>query len=256
MITLSIVSHGHSLLIHPLIDQLLVLDEVKAIIVTHNIVEAQPIIPRDRVFVIDNPSPKGFGANHNAAFAFSRAHGLESDYFCVLNPDISLEGNPFPALMNALQGPDTIMVGPQVVATNHHVEDSARYFPTLTSLLKKAIGLFVQRGPDIASAQSDLAEQSNPDWLAGMFMLFTTSGYQTLGGFDESYYLYYEDVDICARIWKSGKKLHYCSEVSVIHDARRASRKNLRFFKWHVTSLIRFMLKHGGYKRPSSHPIP
>jgi GT2 family glycosyltransferase len=121
----------------------------------------------------------------------------------------------------------------------------------MASLLKKSVGLFRQDRSDTVVLQDDADERSNPDWLAGMFMLFTKAGYQALGGFDENFFLYYEDVDICARIWKSGKKLRYCPDVSVIHDARRASHKNLRFFKWHFTSLIRFLLKHGGYKRPA-----
>ena len=251
MINISIVSHGHNLIIPPLITHLLALDEVACIFVTHNIPQGHPIIACDRVVVIDNPSPKGFGANHNAAFVFAGQHAPNADYFCVLNPDISLVDNPFPSLITALETPDVIMAGPQVIAPNHRVEDSARYFPTMASLLKKSVGLFRQGRSDIVVLQDDPDERSNPDWLAGMFMLFTKAGYQALGGFDENFFLYYEDVDICARIWKSGKKLRYCPDVSVIHDARRASHKNLRFFKWHFTSLIRFLLKHGGYKRPA-----
>ena len=250
MINISIVSHGHTLIIPPLIEQLLALDEVACIFVTHNIAEQHPILAGERVVVIDNPIPKGFGANHNAAFVLARQRRLQAEYFCVLNPDISLVGNPFPALMAALQSPPIIMAGPQVIAPNHRVEDSARYFPTVASLLKKAVRLVTKGGSDPASLPLDPDERTKPDWLAGMFMLFTTPGYQALGGFDESYFLYYEDVDICAQIWKSGQRLIYCPEVSVIHDARRASHKNVRFFIWHLSSLIRFMIKHGGYKRP------
>ncbi len=250
MINISIVSHGHTLIIPPLIEQLLALDEVACIFVTHNIAEEPPVLARERVVVIDNPVPKGFGANHNAAFVLARQRRLQAEYFCVLNPDISLVGNPFPALIAALQTPDAVMAGPQVIAPNHHVEDSARYFPTLASLLKKAVGLLTKWGADATPFPLDPGERSNPDWLAGMFMLFKSSGYRALGGFEESYFLYYEDVDICARIWKSGQRLLYCPDASVIHDARRDSHRNFRFFKWHFTSLIRFMIKHGGYKRP------
>ncbi|NDB69651.1 MAG: glycosyltransferase family 2 protein, partial [Methylocystaceae bacterium] len=111
MINISIVSHGHNLIIPPLISQLLSLDEVACIFVTHNIAQEQPIIASNRVVVIDNPSPKGFGANHNAAFAFARQHGLQADYFCVLNPDITLVGDPFSSLIAALKATDIIMAG-------------------------------------------------------------------------------------------------------------------------------------------------
>ena len=161
MINISIVSHGHALIIPPLLEQMLALDEVACIFVTHNIAEEHPIQAAGRVVVIDNPTPKGFGANHNAAFAMARQQGCRADYFCVLNPDISLIGNPFPALIAALQTPDMLMAGPQVLSPAHQIEDSARYFPTVTSLLKKAIGLLARGNGGAAPHDADPRERAN-----------------------------------------------------------------------------------------------
>jgi GT2 family glycosyltransferase len=60
------------------------------------------------------------------------------------------------------------------------------------------------------------------DWVAGMFLLIRTEAFRALGGFDEGFHLYYEDVDFCARAWKAGWKVQVHPEVSVIHDAQRA----------------------------------
>ncbi|MGN5480586.1 glycosyltransferase [Cupriavidus basilensis] len=73
---------------------------------------------------IINPVPKGFGENHNAAFA--RAEG---QYFCVMNPDIRLKGNPLNALVCATWHKPKGVAGPRVVSPTGTLEDSARRVP-------------------------------------------------------------------------------------------------------------------------------
>jgi len=186
--------------------------------------------------VIRNKIPKGFGANHNQAFKVAIG-----DYFCVLNPDVRLITNPFQMLQKELIHLSGGVIAPIVLSPDFKVEDSIRYFPTLNSLVKKFFKFndgryfFSENSPTLAV-----------DWVAGMFMLFKSKDFLSLGGFDEEYFLYYEDVDICLRLWKSGKKVLACPQVRIIHDAQRQSRKNLKYMKWHLTSMIRYFLKHFG----------
>jgi hypothetical protein len=79
-----------------------------------------------------------------------------------------------------------------------------------------------------------------------MFMLFRAEAFQDIGGFNEEFFLYYEDVDICARLWKAGWKVVLHPGVSVIHDAQRASRHNPRHMAWHLSSMARYFWKHSG----------
>jgi GT2 family glycosyltransferase len=113
-------------------------------------------------------------------------------------------------------------------------EDSARRFPTALSLLRKAF--FGSRGPEYRSDGGPLAV----DWIGGMFMLFSAEAYRAAGGFDEAYFLYYEDVDICRRLTRSGKRVIYEPRAEIIHDARRASRRNLALAGHHIASILRF----------------
>ncbi|NWG88172.1 MAG: hypothetical protein HXY26_11815 [Hydrogenophilaceae bacterium] len=85
-----------------------------------------------------------------------------------------------------------------------------------------------------------------PDWLAGMFLMADSESFRAIGGFDEGFHLYYEDVDLCARMRKAGKTLFLCPEAHVIHDARRSSRRELRYLRWHISSLVRYLSKHWG----------
>src|SRR5574343_91402 len=98
MISVSIVSHGHGDMVVVLLRQLLACPEVAQVIITRNLPENLELPGGERVLLLDNAKPLGFAANHNAAFRHCIA-----PFFCVLNPDIELSGNPFPALLKALQ---------------------------------------------------------------------------------------------------------------------------------------------------------
>jgi GT2 family glycosyltransferase len=80
------------------------------------------------------------------------------------------------------------------------------------------------------------------EWVAGMFIGFRRDAYARVGGFDERYFLYYEDVDICRRLRSHGYKVVYDTTVSVIHEARRASRRDPRLMGIHAASALRYLL--------------
>lgn len=219
-----------------LIESLLMCAEVAQIIVTRNIPEAIQMPESDRIVVLDNPLPKGFGENHNAAF-----ERCTQAFFCPLNPDISLIGNPFGILLAELEKSGAAIAAPLVLAPGGMVEDSARRFPTVASLLRKVFG-----GQDGRYNLKLNDPVFCPDWVAGMFMLFRGDDYGKLGGFDPEFFLYYEDVDICVRARTLGMGLIVCPSVAVIHDARRDSHRSLRHLRWHMASMGRYFLKHWG----------
>jgi len=232
-ITVSVVSHNHGEMVIALINRLLMFREVSLIVVTINTPETFKISDDQRIVCINNQNPKGFGANHNAAFSY-----CTSDYFCVLNPDIELPQNPFPFLINFMKSYPAEITAPLVLSPNGSVEDSVRIFPTLSRLIFKALG--VSRNDYQITIGMTTFE---PDWFAGMFMLFRSNTYIRLNGFDESYFLYYEDVDICWRAHQLGLKIVFCPEVSVVHHAQRASRHNFHHMRWHLTSMLRYLCK-------------
>lgn len=236
MIAVSIVSHGHGHMVGKPVEQLLAFPEVAQIILTLNVPETVTLPADARVTVIGNAVPKGFAANHNAAFA-----DCTQMFFCPLNPDIEFDRNPFPVLSAALDDDRVALVAPVVRSPDGTIEDSMRRFPTLGALFMKALGgndgrYFVEEG------QAEFA----PEWVAGMFMLFRSRDFQVLGGFDERFFLYYEDVDICVRVWQKGMRIRACPKVSVIHDARRESRRSWRHLRWHLSSVARFLWKYRG----------
>lgn len=233
-ISLSVVSHGQADLIRQLLEDLDrtgAANQISEILVTVNVPEEHQLkLVSAPLKLVNNERPQGFGKNHNSAFKHSTGK-----YFCVINPDIRLERNPFPALVHHLKITKTAIVGPRVVNSSGDTEDSARPFPRSKALIKKLMG----------RKQSTLYPDNNipdsPDWVAGMFMLFDSRAFKEVGGFNERYFLYYEDADICARFRSAGWDVAYCRDAEVIHDARRDSHRKLRYLKWHVSSMIRFL---------------
>ncbi len=219
-----------------LVAALQALPEIGRIIVTRNIADGDGVVDTDRILIVQNATPKGFGANHNAAFVNTTA-----PYFCVLNPDIEFRVNPFPGLLTSLNGCGASVLAPSVVNSAGGPEDGARYFPTLRQLAFKMLGRH-----DGRYALQPNQSTSPVDWVAGMFMLFSAEDFKAIGGFDENFFLYYEDVDICTRLWKSGRSVMVDPDVQVVHDARRASHKSWRFMRWHAASMVRYFWKHWG----------
>lgn len=230
-LALSVVSHGQNALANALLGDLARLRPAGLrVLVTLNVPDPEPLAAGAEV--ITNTRPQGFGANHNAAF-----RRCTEPYFCVANPDVRLLTDPFPALIAALQRGRSAVAGPLVRSPDGSVEDSARRFPTAASLLAKFRS--GTSGPDYPVDRGAL----EVDWVAGMFMVFRSDAFREAGGFDERFFLYYEDVDLCARLRARGYACIYQPEATVVHDARRASRRNLRLMGIHAASALRYLTR-------------
>lgn len=236
-IAVSVISHGQGELVLPLLGELAEIGRQLSlrVIVTENLPGSAGAFQQMALPLYDslilNPVPKGFGANHNAAFA-----GCEADFYCVINPDIRFAGaEPFSALVRTLQKAAGI-AAPCVRNSNGGLEDSARHVPTLGRLARRAI--LRQRQADYNPEGVEKAV----DWVAGMLMVFDADVFRQLGGFDERFHLYCEDVDICLRAHLRGYSVHWVTSVSVLHDAQRDSRRKWKYLAWHVESMARLFL--------------
>jgi N-acetylglucosaminyl-diphospho-decaprenol L-rhamnosyltransferase len=183
-----------------------------------------------------NRIPKGFAENHNAAFRIS---GGEN--FVILNPDIRILCDPFDRMLEVINTQADCLCAPMILNPHNEQEDSARWFPSPYTLSKKLLlKLLRQKRPlDCVPQYGDLLQ---PDWVAGMFIVVPRRIYLILHGLDERYFLYYEDVDFCARAQFLGIRIFVSKSTSVIHDARRASHKEIRYLTWHIHSAFKFFI--------------
>lgn len=237
-LSLSIISHGHHVHVAKLLQQLAELDRSDfEVILTLNLPEpvALASLPYP-VKLIQNATPKGFGANHNAAFLESTG-----DYFVILNPDIELLEDPFDPLLELAKRDGLNICAPVIVGADGEVEDSARNFPTPYSLFKRLFYRLLGRPipPDTLRQDRDTVQ---PDWVAGMFVMVARATYELLGGFNDAYFLYFEDVEFGARARLAGCHILVCKRARVIHQAQRDSHRRLRFMWWHVQSAAKFFV--------------
>jgi hypothetical protein len=230
------------------------LGESFTIVLTLNIPEDEAFIEEFRdlpVTVIRNSAPRGFGANHNAAFERCAAQ-----WFVVLNPDLRLPENPFPPLRRfAAQVPALGAIAPRVFNSAGQLEDAVRSNLTPWSIAKRSLGR--------RESVDAVAPPGEPRffWLAGMFLFFRSVAYRHVAGFDERFFLYCEDYDICARLHLAGYKLVVAHDAWVLHDARRTSRRSFTHLRWHVASLMRVWIsrpfwqvlwaRHAVFRQPS-----
>jgi len=204
------------------------------LILTLNLDEEPVLREQDYFFpitVIKNNAPKGFGANHNQAFRKARGQ-----FFCVINPDIRFGSDPFFALLTQLRDPSIGVIAPLVLGITGQLEDSVRRFPTPAIILSKILGRVSESDYSMVTCDTE------PDWVGGMFMLFPRQVFEKLQGFDERYFLYYEDVDLCGRLHLAGYKVGVCPQAKVVHHAQRSSHRSLKYLRWHLTSMLRFFL--------------
>lgn len=239
--TISIVSHGQGTLVARLLADIERHWDTHdlSVIVTVNVPETLPFDERRFAFpvlVVRNDRPRGFGANHNRAFKLSCA-----DLFCVLNPDIRAPRDPLPALRRQLLRRRRLgLVAPRILGPEGAVEDSARRVLTPGRILRRVLRR--RREPDYPLAER---RPLCPDWVAGMFMLVRARAFAEVGGFDERYFMYCEDADLCVRLWHSGHGVELVPAGRVVHAARRASHTSIKHLYWHITSLLRFFLTAG-----------
>lgn len=246
-LSVSIVSHGQGDLVMPLLEQLITLSSETPleILLTDNVLARPTHLPAtwaEHVRVLRNASPLGFGANHNKAFAESRA-----PFFCILNPDIRLHDHSLLALLQCLERKPGV-AGPKVIASDGCLEDSARKVPGVLRLAWRTLS-----GRRRADYNASVSEQS-VDWVAGMCLMFDRDSFVAVGGFTEDYRLYCEDVDVCIRMHLSGRAVSWVQSSTVIHDAQRDSHRSLRYLGWHLSSLLRLFTSKPYWKYRLSMP--
>ncbi|MDP9604541.1 UNVERIFIED_ORG: GT2 family glycosyltransferase [Variovorax paradoxus] len=226
-VTISIVSHGQLALVLPLLEQLdrhshAVIDKV---LLTLNIPEADVLAGRSWGFEverIENASPKGFGANHNQAF-----ERCDTDWFLVLNPDIRFDNDVLSPLL-AQAAADAGLLTPRILEPGKTEPEPHRALLTPLEIVGRKKPGYVR--PTV------------PAWIPGLFMLFRSEAYRQVGGFDEKFFMYGEDFDICARTRLAGWKLQVGENLLARHDAQRESHRSRKYLYWHVTSLLKVWL--------------
>lgn len=189
----------------------------------------------------------GFGAGHNVIINKIKN---KSNFHLILNPDVQFKTRVIINLISELKKDDSLsMIAPKVLFPSGEHQYSCRRYPRLFELLARR---FVFLEPLFQSKifkgkyqDKDLSKSFYADYLAGCFHLYKTDDFIKINGFDERYFLYMEDVDICKKIDEINKKKLYYPKEEIIHVLKQGSLKDLKLFLRHSSSAFKYFLKWG-----------
>ena len=168
----------------------------------------------------------------------------------IVNPDVRVRTGAVEALVaSAAARPRAGILAPRLYNPDGTLQLSARrFYNWRTLLLRRApIGALKDRSRtlrDHLMADWDHAETRPVDWVLGAAMYVRRRAMRDVGLMDERYFLYFEDVDWCQRMWRHGYEVIYCADAAMDHDyARESARLRPRSFRAHVAGLLRFTEK-------------
>jgi GT2 family glycosyltransferase len=206
--------------------------------------------PRDvppGAHLIENERPKGFAANANTGIA-----ATTTPFIVIANPDaVARPGAVSVLLEHAESHPRCGIVGPELRYPNGTWQPSRRRFPAVWGTLVRRTPLRLLLSPRRFSRSHYMlddrpTEPAQADWMLGGFLLLRRSMLDQLGGFDEQFRLYCEDIDLCYRAAKTGWERWYVPSSVVQHRLEEVTLN--RFFTrrtiWHWRGMLRFVMKH------------
>lgn len=209
------------------------------------------------VRLLASPTNLGFAAGNNLAFKQARGQ-----FIALVNPDALAQANSlFAAVQWMKDHPKVGLAGGRLLDQNGHDQPSARCFPSLLNDFLALSGLSTRYARnrffgrfDRTWASPDLAAEV--DWVPGAFAIIQRQALEQVGYFDERFFLYYEEVDLCRRLKQAGFQVWYQAEWRAIHIGGVSSgrvagehfnRHGSQLSLWRMRSTLLYYRKHHGW---------
>jgi GT2 family glycosyltransferase len=202
---------------------------------------------RPQVSTLPRSDNLGFAAGVNLAAARTRA-----PFLLLLNPDTLVDGPLIDTLERFMAADAAVgVVGPRVLNADGSVQRSARRFPGVTTLLGGRSSWLSRHFPNNWFSRRNLIDASGPtevDWVSGSCLMTRRDLFESLGGLDESFFMYWEDADYCRRVHEAGRRCVYAPVASVRHTGGvSAAHDRARMVKTFHQSAFRLYWKHAGF---------
>lgn len=207
-----------------------------------------------RIKIINSPINLGMGKGNNLGISKSKG-----EVILIINPDTIIKGKAIPILFDYLQSHDDVgIVGPKLLNRDSSIQYSCARFPKVyTPILRRTfLGKYFKKNRDyfmMTNFDHNLIKEV--DWLMGSCLMFRKKYFKNGKNielrFDERYFMYFEDIDLCRQSWYNNLKVVYNPEGIVIHDHARESAKypwylallTDNLFWYHINSWIKYFLK-------------
>jgi GT2 family glycosyltransferase len=206
-------------------------------------------------YIVDVPfkyhfygSNAGFGQGHNLIIN----KGLNSRYHIIINPDIIITPSTIESLYSFLnKNPDIGMVCPKVLNEDGSIQPLNKRYPTVFDLFvrrflpKRLHGLLEKRIAWYETRDIGYETIHDVEFMPGCFMFCRTRVLETVGGFDERYFMYFEDCDLGQKFQNAGYRTLYYPHSTVTHLWERASHKSIKMTWVLIVNMVRYFNKWG-----------
>ncbi len=207
-------------------------------------------IKNENIKYISNNKNMGFGRACNQI-----EKTQNSSYILFLNPDVEVSKNAIDKLIDFLKKNEKIgMVTGKLLFPDGSFQLSCRKFPTILRVLFGRESFLRKTFPNNIISKEYLMSDLDynkiqfPDWVRGAVMLFKTDLFEKIGGFDEKFFLYFEDTDICLRLRKKGYEIAYLPEAVFYHKLGSSTKKERLKTKFiHNISMFHYIRKNMNY---------
>ncbi len=190
---------------------------------------------------LDAKKNLGFGNGHN----FALPH-LDSRYHAIVNPDIIFVQDPFTPMLKYMDENNVGMCIPKITDEDGNIQPVYRKELTLFDMFIRMflkVG-FKKRRAEHTLAHMDYTKPFQVPFGQGSFLVIKTELFKKLGGFDDRYFMYIEDADLCKRV-NAESRVMYFPDATVIHKWEKGSHKNKTLFKYHIDSTKKYFKKWG-----------
>jgi N-acetylglucosaminyl-diphospho-decaprenol L-rhamnosyltransferase len=240
-----VVSHGHAAELETLLP--LLAPQVDEVVVVANTPGSAPATLPPGTRVLENGRPLRLSANVNLGVA-----ATTGEWVVFSNPDVVPERDAVGVLHAFAAARSRCgIAGPRTTWPDGTWQPTRRRFPTVRGTLVRRTPLRhafppLERQRDHYLLDEDVSEPVEADWLLGAFLLMRRRTLDEVGGWDEGYRHYVEDIDLCYRAMRVGWERWYVPAARIVHDWAQVTDRRLlsRHTLWHARSMARFVREH------------
>ncbi|OGF27101.1 hypothetical protein A2303_03320 [Candidatus Falkowbacteria bacterium RIFOXYB2_FULL_47_14] len=202
------------------------------------------------VILVASAKNLGMGGGNN--LGIKRARG---DFLFILNDDIVLKRDSLRILYERMRSDGNIgLSAPRLVNADGTFQPSCFRFPTfMTPVLRRTFlgKIFRKRLEDYVAGEDSSESERECEWVMGSSLLVRKAVLDRIGAFDERFFMYFEDTDLCRRIREAGFRVEYCPGSVVVHEHSRGSAKKAWYIapftdklaREHIKSFLKYLWK-------------
>lgn len=249
-ISVSIVTYNNENEICGVLDSLFassIIDNLEIYIVDNNSTDGTiPLIKEKyaQLNIIEMSSNLGYGGGHNVAI-----NRVNSKYHFIINPDIKFDSKLLENIVGFLENKNDVVL---CIPNIHDVDNKLKYPPKKDPTIRFLLGRYLSKYGGVFRKWADEYECKNIhldqpieiEFCSGSFMATRTDVLKKVNGFDDHFFLYFEDADLSRRMREYGKVV--CNPIyAVQHEGKRESHKSFKAFKLMLVSMIKYFNKWG-----------